>query len=423
MIIFILLISITGIAEPTLSWIKIEVNRQDIFVDRWLREKLSGDWTGAEQFIHDVAIVYRDSDGLHLESIINRKGQHLLPYSREKISIFALSNDIVELHQGDSMYLYNTRTDQLSDLGSIKLIATDSYTEGINEPLFLAFHNGFYGYVDGSAQCIIPFCWKDAGPFSEGLAFVSNDTFTGFIDVKGKRTIDSNGKWFSASPFKEGFSVVMINDAVTGIINTKGEIITTLKPYHDGYIDQFLHDGFLLVSDGEHHYFIDPQGNMLAGKYWRDARCFSNGYAAVMNDDNVWGFIDTKGQMVIPYRYDAVDWYYEHYAGFDENDRTWVFIHNTQALINTKGDQLTTQPMLFCPEYSVNTENRLSSAYVVYDEAKKKYGVINTQGDIVYPLTYKQIEVLQGDILKLYTDVKIIFGDAQGNIFFCVPTE
>ncbi len=57
-IILILLISITGIAEPSLSWIKIEVNQQDIFVDRWLREKLSGDWTGAEQFIHDVAIVY-----------------------------------------------------------------------------------------------------------------------------------------------------------------------------------------------------------------------------------------------------------------------------------------------------------------------------------------------------------------------------
>lgn len=209
----------------------------------------------------------------------------------------------------------------------------------------------------------------------------------------------------------------MINDAVTGIINTKGEIVTTLKPYHGGYIDQFLHDGFLLVSDGEHRYFVDPQGNMLAGKHWKDARCFSNGYAAVMNDDNVWGFIDTEGQIVIPYRYDAVDWYYEHYAGFDENDRTWVFIRNTQVLINTKGNQLTTQPMLFCPEYSVNKENRLLSAYVVYDETKSKYGVVNTQGVIVYPLIYKQIEVLQGEVLKLYTDISIIFGDAQGNVF------
>lgn len=413
--------SFISVAKASAALIQMDMNSQAVYVDHFFQTKIADNWTKAEQFVHDVAVVYKDENGKQLVSLINLDGHKILPYRTDSISIFSLTNDIVQVFQGDSSYLYNTRMNELSPLGDYQVISPDRSVSGIDSNVFLAQQNDSYGFLDGNANCVIPFEWKDARPFSEGLAFVTNDSFTGFINKSGDKIIDSNKKWFSAFPFNEGFSIIMFNSQSIGILNTAGDVVATLEPYHHGYIDNAFHDGFFLVSRGDERYFTDTQGRVLAGKYWKDARCFQNGYAAVMNDDSLWGFIDTKGQITIPHQFDSVDWYYETYSGFDMNGRTWVSIDNSQFLINSQGDKLTTEPMIFCPEFTINDGNQLTNAYVVFDEKISKYGIVNLDGEITYALMYDKIEVLQDNIVVLNTTTEIIFGDTQGNIFFRKP--
>lgn len=63
--------------------------------------------------------------------------------------------------------------------------------------------------------------------------------------------------------------------------------------------------------------FVDLEGKVLIKPQYTNAKSFANGYAAVCNQNGYWGFIDTDGELVIDYSY--VDAMY-----FSKAETCWI---------------------------------------------------------------------------------------------------
>lgn len=140
--------------------------------------------------------------------------------------------------------------------------------------------------------------------FSEGRAAVENkDGKLGIIDTKGNVII----------PFEYNYSVFRYRDGVICCVkNTEGLWCyfdhdgKLLFSTTDGGASQFS-EGFACKysSKSGKYYYLDMEGkHAFDGKEWEWAEDFSDGMALVF-DGSGWGFIDTKGELVIPCKYDC----------------------------------------------------------------------------------------------------------------------
>ncbi|MBO4674098.1 MAG: WG repeat-containing protein [Bacteroidaceae bacterium] len=149
--------------------------------------------------------------------------------------------------------------------------------------------------IDG-AETVMGFC--------DGRASVENkDGKLGVIDKKGNVII----------PFEYNYSVFSYTDGVICCVKNAEDLWCyfdhdgkKLFETHDGGPSQFS-EGFACKysSDNDKYYFIDKEGKQaFGGKMWRWAENFSDGMALVF-DGNGWGFINQKGEQVIPCKYES----------------------------------------------------------------------------------------------------------------------
>ena len=59
----------------------------------------------------------------------------------------------------------------------------------------------------------------------------------------------------------------------------------------------------MAFKDGKKWGFVDTKGEVVVDPQYKNAKSYSNGFAAVCNDDGKWGFINSKYELVIDYTY------------------------------------------------------------------------------------------------------------------------
>ena len=111
---------------------------------------------------------------------------------------------------------------------------------------------------------------------------------------------------FYSKPYtsKEKFADYSVLSSTDDIYNAEGKKINKEDYKIDNY-DFIGMDSLLLVKNklGK-DLFINTKGDVVidASKY-KDVEFFSNGFAAVKNDEGKWGYINAKGVTVIPFMY------------------------------------------------------------------------------------------------------------------------
>jgi len=140
---------------------------------------------------------------------------------------------------------------------------------------------------------------------------------------------------------------------------------------------------------------------------------FSEGLAAVNKGGTIsagthdlkggkWGFIDVKGQLVIPMRYDSVGSFSCGLAQVKEGNR----IH----FIDKKGVKKLT---LSSYDYVGNFSEDLA---IHYKHGKKSIGFMNTQGAIVIPLIYEDAKDFHEGLAAVKKDGKYGYIDKTGKV-------
>ena len=87
------------------------------------------------------------------------------------------------------------------------------------------------------------------------------------------------------------------------IVRLTPELVEALKRYNEVY--EFS-EGFARVTRDGKSGFINAKGEEVIPLKYDDADSFSEGVASCKKDGK-WGYINTKGEVVIPYKYDAAN--------------------------------------------------------------------------------------------------------------------
>ena len=203
------------------------------------------------------------------------------------------------------------------------------------EGLIMVNDSGLYGFFDTLGRQRIPFTWRAASTFSQGLAVVAVDldsetVLYGYVDTLGRMAIPPMFQY--AYPFSEGFAVVkdyerygLIDLMGSEVVYTKYEILsgvfqglffagsqdglalfdTRLKPLtpfvYESIVD--ISDNRILVQRGGKYGYLDLRGREVIPCIYNNAYLFQDGRAAV-NIDKRWGILDTLGRTVLPIEYD-----------------------------------------------------------------------------------------------------------------------
>lgn len=180
------------------------------------------------------------------------------------------------------------------------------------------------GFIDESGNMVIPPRFFNARAFSEGLAYVQSDEFRGFIDLQGRPVIKTDND--VTRDFHEGLAAVMSSEkGRTGYIDRSGKMVIQKQV---SFADDFS-EGLAGVLVGKEFGFINTKGEMVIpprfvprrGWYSWDpiiaTSRFSEGLAPVAigtESYRVYGYINRKGDFVIPPQFFAAQLFSEGLA-------------------------------------------------------------------------------------------------------------
>ena len=159
-----------------------------------------------------------------------------------------------------------------------------------------------YGYLDREGRVAVPARFLTAGPFSEGLAPVTEGDRQGYIGVDGAFRITLPRPPRSLGAFSEGLAVIGYNEADHRVIDPQGEERFD-SSQRLGWI---VGDGLLSAyseSRGSYSY-LDTRGQVGLPGHFDYALPFSEGLAAVKPVGSaLMGYIDREGALVVPARF------------------------------------------------------------------------------------------------------------------------
>ncbi|MBR6749148.1 MAG: WG repeat-containing protein [Bacteroidaceae bacterium] len=196
-------------------------------------------------------------------------------------------------------------------------------------------------FADDSCHCIT---YGDEPVFSQQFTNISlyysdlaaaqtPEGLWGFVNRKGEVCLPA--VYDKTTVFSEGLAWVMKRGNMPSAINDRGDVkislrdICNVRVYHEG------HAAYCMTKKGVHLWgFLDKNGNEKIKAQYRDVRDFRLGLSAVQdNATGLWGYINLKGEVVIPYRYQ------EAYP-FHDNGMALVKDEKQYRLINRKGDEM-----------------------------------------------------------------------------------
>ncbi len=188
----------------------------------------------------------------------------------------------------------------------------------------LTYSDGLYGYHSTSAE-LGTFTISNRYP----TAFAYSEGFAVMADAKGKVTIRGKGgkevftdynfilpdlKGEAALGFHY-FDGGILRVIVAGydkdgkltsrretLINTKGKEVSVPT----GYTVVSLHEGILLVTDGEMYGYLSANGSWVSPPVYTDASPFYEGLAVVTDQSGKMGLIDSAGKTVLPCAFEKV---------------------------------------------------------------------------------------------------------------------
>lgn len=343
-------------------------------------------------------------------------------------------------------------------------LTPDSYTVAypFHEGLACVCKEGKYGFIDTEGGTVIDFVYDRATPFVEGAAYFCKGGSYGFMDRTGTPLfyLDCD----SVSNFQEGLARISV-DGRYGYINREGEII--IPPVYD-YGSNFQ-DGYAQVRKDNKEGVIDRAGRELVAPEYveidRRGDCF------IGEKNGKYYIFDSQGKALLEEPCDEVSGYDEIFLRYADTGKHG-FIHEGKAVFldpaYSLGVILHDRELViawqdgyqgvmsfqgevkipFC--YNSITYDKGAEVFIVSNEEQDKgliaaddfsqpvkciyrsigpfvngqaavsvegkYGIIDTQGNLILPLEYDEIHLLENGAYWFKKDEASYLFDAAGTL-------
>ena len=217
--------------------------------------------------------------------------------------------------------------------------------------------------------------YSKCGDFHNGLAYViDKDGKMGFISKKGDLVIPCDYLpriYEGYNNFCDGYCVITNGINKTGVIDTLGRQVLPLK-YK--FVSNVRNNNIRGVIDSNNvASYVKEDGTFLFGTNLKLPRDFSYGRACYLESKH-WGFIDVKGNVVIPCVYDKCSTFSCGYS--------LCSIKDTSYFIDVMNNR-------FKLPYNHKAHN-FSDGYAIF-ECNGKIGAYNTKLEVVVPSIYDKL--------------------------------
>ena len=255
---------------------------------------------------------------------IDREGKIVIPATFESARDFSDDRAVVELPLWNLYGAIDTN-------GTMVVPAEFSWIGGFSEGLAPARGpDGSIGYIDRQGNWVITPTFASGSGFSEGLAQVDVvreepwALLSAWIDSSGEVVVGPL-EFRNAGPFTEGVARVR-SDEGWALIDREGNTLA------DGYDTMFAtQDGLIPVREGEKWGFIDIDGKEAVPPKYMGALPFSEGLAPVKASRG-WSFIDTSDATIIAGPFEAAYPFAEGLAAVQLKER-WGFINRSGGVV------------------------------------------------------------------------------------------
>lgn len=307
--------------EPKYDQIFIMENEIQV-IENGVKKVLDGSGDAKFDSDYEYMYPYTSIDGA---SKVKKNGKEVIIDKNGK-PVFNVDYDqIWEFEDGAARITLNDKVGFLKRDGKylVPPIYDSAYKE-TNETYYLTKDKDLWGIVFADGTTI--------KPMSEAPIQFNGDI--GVIRVGGKSTyIDKKGKQLtkelfdSVSPFQDGMGMVYANGK-TRYVTRSGEVLPVTYDYGSNFSD-----GYAFVYKDSTYHYIDKTGKyVFENNKYVQAKPFSNGLAAFMGSNYKWGYIDTKGKIVIANQFDYAYDFDEKLAPVRVGDK-FGFIDRTGKLV------------------------------------------------------------------------------------------
>lgn len=151
-----------------------------------------------------------------------------------------------------------------------------------------------FGVIDRKGRLLVEYKYRDIKDYSCGLAVFKNNK-CGYLDYNGNVAIEE--QYTEAEPFREGLAKVLKPGRKHKcFIDFSGEEkFNTIKFECVGGFS----NGYAIVRKQNLYGYIDHTGEVVIPLIYINAGPFSQGLAAVKNKDGLYGYINSNGKEVI----------------------------------------------------------------------------------------------------------------------------
>lgn len=172
-----------------------------------------------------------------------------------------------------------------------------------------------------------------------------------------------------------------------GFIDLEGNEVIPLG-MHRNMGDRFYEEFTTIGGYEENKGFINKKGEIVIPQIYKNAGHFSEGLAPVQsNETEFWGYIDKEGKTVIPMIYESAKPFREELA--------YVVKDGMAGYINKEGENIIDFKLK--PEIDKYADTDFYGGLAVAQDSRGKYGYINKSGDFVISAKYKEANPFIGD--------------------------
>ena len=267
-------------------------------------------------------------------------------------------------------------------------------------------YNSLYGLYDLNGKEVLPHVFERIDGFYSGRAIVKKNGKYGVIDENGKELFYT--EYGRIDRFHNGYAIVYSSykngETKVGIIDRNGrEVVPAIYQWlHNVYN---FSEGMAAMAQNRKYGFVDATGKVVIPFKYDNVQSFINGIAKVWVGWHHVGYINSKGQEIIPPDFEAMD-----QANLRRYHNKFIIglKDSIQHVFDYSGKKITTLPYEKIQEFNENDKSYLVSM-------NNKWGTLDSNFTVKIPIKYESLEPIFPNKIAARKNNKIGFLNLKGN--------
>ncbi len=220
----------------------------------------------------------------------------------------------------------------------------------------------------------------------------------GLLDAQGQTLLPC--QYSTIEAYSEGLALIWSPEEGSFFVDRQGNRVFSQR-FNAAY---GFSEGLAAVREDDRFGYIDTSGRYVVEPAYEVAERFHNGYAIVGDKNGGFGVIDSQGRVVVPLTYEMLYYQYGYYLSYENNTRNCFEIVNGAPVdlglffdwvSDERGVTITDRGRTFRLEGIDGIDPVAEDVYIAYaqEDEQTKWGLVTTDGTWIVPPGDRQLSL------------------------------